>query len=67
MSAAPPPPGIDAALARWAAQVLAGTGLTPEAAAAAAADPGADVPPAAARAVRALRDGWDAAEGSNRP
>jgi hypothetical protein len=67
MSAAPPPQGIDAALARWAVQVLAGTGLTPEAAAAAAADPDASVPPEAARAVQALRDGWDAAEGSKRP
>jgi hypothetical protein len=55
MSACPP------ALAGHAAALLAGTGLTPDDAARIAADPGAAVPPQAAAAAQALRDGWAAA------
>jgi hypothetical protein len=67
MSTAPPVPGADAELARWAARVLDGTGLTMQDAAVAAADPAAAVPPAAARAAQALRDGWAAAKGDKSP
>jgi hypothetical protein len=49
---------IPDALAAYAAILLAGTGLTPAAAAQIAADPGAAVPPPAAAAAQALRDGW---------
>ena len=53
------PHPLPAALAAYAARLLAGTGLSPAAAAlAAAGDPGVTVPPAAEPAVRALRDGW---------
>jgi hypothetical protein len=47
-------------LAPHAAGLLAGTGLTPDDAARIAADPHAPVPPQAAAAAQALRDGWDA-------
>lgn len=49
------------ALAEYAAALLAGTGLTPDDAARAAADPGVPVPPQAAAAAHALRDGWNGA------
>jgi hypothetical protein len=55
MSACPPQ------LAEYAAGLLAGTGLTPDGAARVAADPHAPVPPQAAAAAQALRDGWAAA------
>lgn len=48
-------------LAEYAAGLLTGTGLTPDDAARAAADPDAPVPPQAAAATQALRDGWAAA------
>ena len=51
-------------LAQYATGLLAGTGLTPDDAARVAADPAAPVPPQAAAAAQALRDGWDAASGS---
>lgn len=52
---------MNAQLAAYARQILAGTGLTPGDAARIAADPQADVPPPAAAAAQALRDGWAAA------
>jgi len=67
MSTAPPVPGTDAELARWAARMLDGTGLSVQDAAAVAADPAAAVPPAAARAAQALRDGWAVAKGDKSP
>jgi hypothetical protein len=54
-------------LAAYAAKILAGTGLTADSAARAAADPAAPVPPQAAAAVAALRDGWAAASGRQAP
>ena len=57
MTACPPQ------LAQYAAGLLAGTGLTPGDAASIAADPAYPVPPQAAAAAQALRDGWDAAAG----
>jgi len=67
MTTDPAATGTDAALARWAARVLDGTGLTLPDAAAAAADPAAAVPAAAGRAAQALRDGWAAAKGEDIP
>jgi hypothetical protein len=49
-------------LGAYAATLLAGTGLLPADAARIAADPGADVPPNAAAAAQALRDGWAVAQ-----
>ena len=54
-------------LSAYAAKILAGTGLSPDSAARAAADPAAPVPPQAAAAAAALRDGWAAASGRQAP
>jgi hypothetical protein len=60
MTASSRPPRLT--LAAHAARLLAGTGLSSEdAARAAAGDPGLAVPPGAEAAVQALRDGWAAA------
>lgn len=59
---ADPPRPLPSSLSAYAARLLAGTGLSPAAAArAAAGDPGTAVPPGAEPVVRALRDGWAAA------
>ena len=52
---------LPAALAAYAGTLMAGTGLAAADAARIAADPAADVPPDAAAAAQALRDGWAAA------
>lgn len=49
---------LDAALARYAAPLLIGTGLDAAAAQTLAADPDRPISPEAAAAVAALRDGW---------
>ena len=52
---------IDAALRRYAGQLLAGTGLCADDAEPVAARQRLDVPPPASAAADALRDGWDTA------
>lgn len=59
---------LDAALTRYAARLLVGTGLDPAAAEALATNPALPPSPEAAAAAAALRDGWaDAAHAQATP